>query len=44
MTGSVANVGWILIGVVMILVVLFEPLGLYGLWLRTKRYWMSWPF
>ena len=44
MIGSVANVGWILIGLVMILVVVFEPLGLYGLWLRTKRYWSTWPF
>jgi branched-chain amino acid transport system permease protein len=22
----------------------FEPLGLYGLWLRAKRYFMAWPF
>jgi branched-chain amino acid transport system permease protein len=22
----------------------FEPLGLYGLWLRVKRYFMAWPF
>jgi branched-chain amino acid transport system permease protein len=22
----------------------FEPLGLYGLWLRIKRYFMAWPF
>ena len=23
---------------------LFEPLGLYGIWLRIKRYFMTWPF
>ena len=38
------NVGWIFMGLVLILVVVFEPLGLYGLWLRTKRYWKTWPF
>ena len=38
------NVGWIFMGLVLILVVIFEPLGLYGLWLRSKRYWLAWPF
>lgn len=37
-------VGWVFTGLVLILVVVFEPLGLYGLWLRTKKYWMTWPF
>ncbi len=23
---------------------IFEPLGLYGVWLRVKRYFMAWPF
>jgi branched-chain amino acid transport system permease protein len=23
---------------------LFEPLGLFGLWLRVKRYFLAWPF
>ena len=23
---------------------IFEPLGLLGIWLRTKRYFLSWPF
>ncbi len=23
---------------------MFEPLGLYGIWLRIKRYFMAWPF
>lgn len=23
---------------------LFEPLGLFGIWLRTKLYFMAWPF
>jgi branched-chain amino acid transport system permease protein len=27
-----------------VLIMLFEPLGLYGLWIRSKRYWRAWPF
>ena len=23
---------------------IFEPLGLFGMWLRIKRYFMAWPF
>ena len=38
------NVGWVFMGLMLILIVLFEPLGLYGLWLRGRRYWGSWPF
>jgi branched-chain amino acid transport system permease protein len=26
------------------LLVVFEPLGLYGFWIRTKIYWKTWPF
>ena len=22
----------------------FEPLGLFGIWLRIKRYFAAWPF
>jgi len=38
------NAGWVFMGLVLILVVVFEPQGLYGLWLRTKKYWITWPF
>ncbi|MBZ0273106.1 branched-chain amino acid ABC transporter permease [bacterium] len=31
-------------GAVMIAVVLFEPLGLRGRWLKIKIYWKTWPF
>ena len=34
----------LLFSVLVIAVLLFEPLGLYGLWLRTKRYFAAWPF
>ena len=23
---------------------IFEPLGMFGLWIRMKKYWMTWPF
>lgn len=41
---GIANVKWILTGLILIAVILFEPLGLNGLWLRVKRYWNLWPF
>jgi branched-chain amino acid transport system permease protein len=41
---GIANVKWILTGLILIAVILFEPLGLNGIWLRIKRYWNLWPF
>jgi branched-chain amino acid transport system permease protein len=38
------NVATILFGLVMVVIILVEPLGLYGLWLRTKLYFKTWPF
>ena len=23
---------------------LFEPLGLYGIWVKIRNYWKGWPF
>jgi branched-chain amino acid transport system permease protein len=34
----------LLFAVLVIACLIFEPLGLYGLWLRVKRYFMAWPF
>lgn len=42
--GGMANLQNILIGIIMVLIVMFEPLGLYGFWIRSKRYWRTWPF
>lgn len=42
--GGMANVQNIIIGMIMVLIVIFEPLGLNGFWLRTKRYFKTWPF
>ncbi len=38
------NISSIIFGVIIILLVVFEPLGLYGFWIRTKIYWKTWPF
>jgi branched-chain amino acid transport system permease protein len=38
------NVASIILGLIIILIVVFEPLGLYGFWIRTKIYWKTWPF
>lgn len=34
----------VLFAVIVISFLLFEPLGLFGVWLRIKRYFMAWPF
>ena len=34
----------LLFAILVIACLVFEPLGLYGLWLRAKRYFMAWPF
>jgi branched-chain amino acid transport system permease protein len=34
----------ILFGVLIVVFLIFEPLGLYGLWIRVRNYWKAWPF
>ena len=34
----------LLFAILVIACLVFEPLGLYGIWLRAKRYFMAWPF
>lgn len=41
---GVSNIQYIVFGSIMIAIMLFEPLGLYGVWIRTKKYWKAWPF
>lgn len=31
-------------GLLVIMFLLFEPLGLYGIWVRIRNYWKGWPF
>lgn len=42
--GGISNVAIIVYGLIMILIVLFEPLGIFGIWLRIKKYWKTYPF
>ena len=41
---GVSNIQLIVFGLIMILIILFEPLGIFGIWIRTKKYWKTWPF
>lgn len=34
----------ILFGLLIVVFLIFEPLGLYGLWIRVRNYWKAWPF
>jgi branched-chain amino acid transport system permease protein len=34
----------ILYGLLIILFLIFEPRGLYGIWVRVRNYWKGWPF
>jgi branched-chain amino acid transport system permease protein len=34
----------VLFSLLVIIVLVVEPLGLFGLWLRIKRYFLAWPF
>ena len=43
MTG-VSNIQLIIFGLILILIMLFEPLGIFGIWIRAKKYWKTWPF
>ncbi|NNG02152.1 MAG: branched-chain amino acid ABC transporter permease [Desulfobacteraceae bacterium] len=41
---GVSNIQFIVFGLIMILIMTLEPLGLFGLWIRVKKYWKTWPF
>ncbi|MCY0999206.1 branched-chain amino acid ABC transporter permease [Myxococcus sp. MISCRS1] len=34
----------VLLSLVVVLVLVLEPLGLFGVWLRVRRYFQAWPF
>lgn len=42
--GGLPNISWVFTGLILILIIIFEPLGLFGIWLRIKWYWKTWPF
>jgi branched-chain amino acid transport system permease protein len=41
---SVIQLNQVLYGLLIIGFMIFEPLGLYGIWLRIRNYWKGWPF
>jgi branched-chain amino acid transport system permease protein len=41
---GVSNIQLIVYGAIMVAIILFEPLGIFGIWIRTKTYWKTWPF
>jgi branched-chain amino acid transport system permease protein len=42
--GVLFAVNYAAFGAVMILFLLFEPLGLVGIWHRVQNYFLLWPF
>jgi branched-chain amino acid transport system permease protein len=34
----------VLFGLLIVGFLVFEPLGLYGIWIRVRNYWKAWPF
>ena len=34
----------VLFGVLIVVFLIFEPLGLFGIWIRIRNYWKGWPF
>ncbi len=41
---NVSQFNLVLYGVLLIVFLIFEPLGLYGIWIRARNYWKGWPF
>jgi branched-chain amino acid transport system permease protein len=35
---------FVIFGVLIIVFMIFEPLGLYGIWAKVRNYWKRWPF
>jgi branched-chain amino acid transport system permease protein len=41
---SVPQLQTILYGVLIVVFLILEPRGLFGLWARARNYWKAWPF
>lgn len=41
---SVDQANNLIFGLLIVLFLLFEPLGLFGIWVRIRNYWKGWPF
>jgi branched-chain amino acid transport system permease protein len=43
-TPNVFQVEQLLYGLLIVVFLIFEPRGLFGLWVRIRNYWKAWPF
>ena len=43
-TLSVFDWNIVLFGLLIVVFLIVEPLGLFGMWVRTRNYWKRWPF
>jgi len=43
-TPNVYQLETVLYGVLIIVFLIFEPRGLFGIWVRVRNYWKAWPF
>ena len=43
-TPNVFQLQEVLYGLLIVVFLLFEPRGLFGIWVRIRNYWKSWPF
>jgi branched-chain amino acid transport system permease protein len=41
---TLAQMELILFGGLIVMFLILEPLGLYGIWIRIRNYWKAWPF
>ncbi len=41
---TIAQFEQILFGLLIVGFLIFEPMGLYGIWIRIRNYWKAWPF
>jgi len=41
---SVFQLNQVIYGLLIIGFLIFEPLGLFGIWIRIRNYWKGWPF
>jgi len=41
---GVSNIQFIIFGLIIVSIMLFEPYGIFGIWIRAKKYWKTWPF
>jgi branched-chain amino acid transport system permease protein len=41
---SIFQFNQIFYGLLVVAFLIFEPLGLYGIWIKVRNYWKGWPF